>query len=272
MVGRYTFFERILIVFVTIMGVSFIISMFVVLPSPREIVSGLLPGIPDVPGANMMVAAFVGTTMAAPTFIVRPLLMRGKGWGSNQVREQSRDSLISATLMFIISGSIMAAATGALYQTGQGIEKVLDMVYTLEPVAGKFAVFLFLFGTISARLSSILPILMVCPLLIADYKDGALDTSSRQFKILAGIACCFGLTVSIFGANPIVAQIATQVAQVFILPIVIVGIAYLVNQEQLMREHRAGFFLNIGLTASLFFALIISYRGILALSDFFGGS
>ena len=271
LVGRYSFFERILVVFVSIMGLSFIISMFIVIPSPREIVSGFIPRIPDAPGANMMVAAFVGTTMAAPTFVVRPLLMRGKGWTGEHVKEQSRDALFSAIFMFIISGAIMVAATGALYHEGLVIEKVLDMVRTLEPVAGRFAVVLFLFGTISAGLSSIFPIAMVCPLLVADYRSGELDTNSGQFRILAAIACLMGLTVSVWGANPIVAQIATQVAQVFILPVVILGITFLINNKKLMGKHRAGIFLNAGLATSLLFALVISYKGLLSLIEYFSG-
>ena len=269
MVGRYSFFERILIVFVGIMSVSFVISMFIVLPSPSEVIAGFVPRVPDAPGANMMVAAFVGTTMAAPTFVVRPLLMQGKGWHRDNQKEQSRDAFVSALFMFLISGSIMVAATGAMYHEGKAIGKVLDMVHILQPVAGNFAVVLFLFGVISAGLSSIFPIAMVCPLLIADYRDGKLDTNSRQFRILAGLACVAGLTVSIFGSNPIAAQIATQVAQVFVLPVVIVGIAYLVNEKQTMGQYKAGILLNLGLAASLFFALLISYKGVLALADFF---
>ena len=49
-VGRYSFFEKILVVFVTIMGVGFIVSMFVVMPSPEEMrnrILGLLPKKPD---------------------------------------------------------------------------------------------------------------------------------------------------------------------------------------------------------------------------------
>ena len=272
LVGRYSFFERILVVFVSIMGLSFIISMFVVIPSPRELAAGFVPRIPDAPGANMMVAAFVGTTMAAPTFVVRPLLMRGKGWNQNHVKEQSRDALLSAVFMFIISGAIMAAATGALYHEGKVIEKVLDMVHTLEPVAGRFAVVLFLFGTISAGLSSIFPIVMVCPLLVADYRSGELDTNSKQFRVLAAVACFMGLTVSVWGANPIAAQIATQVAQVFILPVVILGITFLVNSKALMGKHRAGLFLNTGLAASFLFSLAISYKGILSLTEYFSTS
>lgn len=266
-VGQYSFFEKVLIIFVTIMGISFIISMFVVLPDPSRMVRGLIPSVPDVAGGKLLVAAFVGTTMAAPTFIVRPLLMKGKGWGPAHTREQSKDALISAILMLIINLSIMAAATGALYAEGKTIEKVMDMVYTLEPVAGKFAVALFMTGALSAGLSSVFPILMVAPLLVADYKEGELDTGSSRFRLLTGIACIVGLTVPILGANPIFAQILTQVAAVFVLPLVIACMLYLINQKQLMGTHKAGFWLNLGLVAALVFACAISYTGYLALME-----
>jgi len=208
LVGRYSFFEKILIVFVTIMGASFLFSMFIVLPSPAEILKGFVPSIPAVPGGKLMVAAFVGTTMAAPTFVVRPLLMKGKGWGRENTKEQTRDALTSAILMFVISGSIMATATGALFHEGKTINKVLDMVYTLEPLVGKYAVAVFVFGAMSAGLSSVFPILMVAPLLFADYKKGELDTRSRQFKILTAIAGVIGLTVPILGANPVMGTVS----------------------------------------------------------------
>ncbi|MCG6190836.1 Nramp family divalent metal transporter [Maribellus maritimus] len=266
LVGNYSFFEKILIVFVTFMGVSFLISMFIVLPSPGEIISGLKPSIPQVPGGKLMVAAFVGTTMAAPTFVVRPLLMKGKGWNKENTKEQSKDALTSAILMFVISASIMITATGALFHEGKTIEKVLDMVYTLEPVAGKFAVAIFMFGTLSAGLSSIFPILMVAPLLIADYRNGELDTNSKLFKILTAIAAVFGLIVPIIGANPIVAQIATQVANVFVLPLVIGAIIYLVNNKE-MGRHKAGLLLNIGLVCAVIFSCFIAWNGINALLE-----
>ena len=267
LVGNYSFFEKILIVFVTFMGVSFLLSMFIVFPDPSEIVLGLKPSIPQVPGGKLMVAAFVGTTMAAPTFVVRPLLMKGKGWGKENTREQSKDALFSAILMFLISAAIMITATGALFHEGKTIEKVLDMVYTLEPVAGKFAVAIFVFGTLSAGLSSIFPILMVAPLLIADYRNGELDTNSKQFKILTAVAAIFGLIVPIIGANPIVAQIATQVANVFVLPLVIGAIIYLVNNKTEMGKHKAGVLLNIGLFCALIFSCFIAYNGIIALQE-----
>ncbi len=263
--GNYSIFEKVLLFFVSLMGISFFLSLFVTLPDPAEVIKGFIPSIPKVEGGKMLVAAFVGTTMASATFISRPLFIQGKGWKKENLQEQRKDALWAAILIFVISASIMSVAMGAFYHEGKVVTKVLDMVYALEPIAGRFAIVLFFMGTLAAGLSSIFPILMITPLMIADYQQGKLDTSSNQFKILTGIACLIGLTVPILGANPISAQILTQVFNVFILPLVILGIMILINKKSLMGEEKAGYILNLGLGLSLVFACIISYNGILAI-------
>jgi Mn2+/Fe2+ NRAMP family transporter len=269
LVGKYTFFEKILVIFVTIMGLSFIISLFMVYPLPIDVVKGLVPSIPQVEGGKMMVAAFVGTTMAAATFLSRPLFVQGKGWTIDNLKQQKKDAIAAAILVFVISGSVMAVACGALFHQGQPVTKVLDMVNTLEPIAGKFALTLFFFGTLSAGLSSIFPCLLIAPLLIADYQSGKLDTSSRQFRIITAIACAVALIVPIFGANPIEAQILSQVFNVFVLPIVVIGIILLIKNKSLMKEHKTSKWVLAGLWAALFFSCLISYNGIVALTSYF---
>ncbi len=269
LVGKYTFFEKILVIFVTIMGLSFLVSLFMVYPQPIEVVRGLMPSIPQVEGGQMMVAAFVGTTMAAATFLSRPLFVKGKGWTIKNLAQQKKDAIIAACLVFVISASVMAVASGALFHQGLPVTKVLDMANTLEPVAGKFALTLFFFGTLSAGLSSIFPCLLIAPILVADYQSGELDTSSRQFKIITAIACLFALIVPVFGANPIEMQILSQVFNVFVLPLVILGILMLINKKSLMKKYKTHIGLNIVLVLSLIFAIIISYNGIIALQVYF---
>ncbi|TAI49788.1 divalent metal cation transporter [Flagellimonas allohymeniacidonis] len=269
LVGKYTFFEKILVIFVTIMGLSFLISLFMVYPMPLDVIKGLVPSVPEVQGGKMLVAAFVGTTMAAATFLSRPLFVKGKGWTIKNLKQQKKDAITAAILVFVISATIMAVATGALFYDGKPVTQVLDMVNTLEPVAGKFALTLFFFGTLSAGLSSIFPILLIVPILIADYQSGELDTSSRQFKIITAFACLFAMIVPIFGSNPVEMQILSQIFNVFVLPLVIFGIIFLINNRQLMQGYKTGRSINIGLIAALFFSLIISYNGILALINYF---
>lgn len=269
LVGKYTFFEKILVIFVTLMGLSFIVSLFFVQPLSIDVVKGLLPTIPDIPGGKMLVAAFVGTTMAAATFLSRPLFVKGKGWTIKNLNQQKKDSITAAILIFVISSVIMAVAAGALYYEGKEVTKVLDMANTLEPVAGKWAVTIFFFGALSAGLSSIFPCLLIAPLLIADYQSGTLDTRSRQFRIITAIACMVALIGPAFGANPIEIQILSQVFNVFVLPIVILGIILMLSNKKVMKDYKTSLPVYIGMYAALFFSLVISYNGILALLSYF---
>jgi manganese transport protein len=257
----------VLIFFVTIMGLSFILSLFIVMPDPNMIVSGFVPRIPDIPGGKMLVAAFVGTTMAAATFLSRPLFIKGKGWTIDDLNKQSRDAIYAALLIFFISAAVMTIAASTLYGEGKTITKVFDMIYTLEPILGKFAVTIFLIGTLGAGLSSVFPILMITPILIADYQSGQLDIKSKQFRIIAGVACLVALAVPILGANPINAQILSQVFNVFVLPLVIISILILLNRKSLMGEHSASSLLNVGMGMALIFACVISYTGVMAIIE-----
>ena len=269
LVGKYTFFEKLLVIFVSIMGLSFIISLFFVHPLPSEVIGGLIPSIPQVPGGKMMVAAFVGTTMAAATFLSRPLFIKGKGWTIDNLTQQKTDAIIAACLVFLISASIMAVAHGALFNSGKSVVHVLDMANTLEPIAGNLAVSIFFFGTLSAGLSSIFPCLLIAPLLLADYQSGELDTNSKQFKFITLIACLVALIVPIFGANPIEMQIMSQVFNVFVLPAVILGIILLIRKSEVMKGYQTHILVQLSLYAALVFSLVISYNGIVGLMEYF---
>ena len=268
LVGKYTFFEKILIVFVSLMGLSFLLSLFFVQPLPVDIIKGLIPSIPEVPGGKMLVAAFVGTTMASATFLSRPLFIRGKGWTIANLDQQKRDSITAATLIFVISGTIMAVAAGALFHQGKEVTHVLDMANTLEPVAGKWAVTIFFFGALSAGLSSIFPCLLIAQLLVADYQHGTLDTNSKQFRWITAVACVVALIGPILGANPIEIQILSQVFNVFVLPAVVLGIILLLRKKSVMKEYTTSLGVYMGMYGALFFSLIISYNGILGLMDY----
>ena len=269
LVGKYTFFEKILIIFVTLMGLSFMLSLFFVQPLPMEVLKGLIPTIPEVPGGKMLVAAFVGTTMAAATFLSRPLFVKGKGWTIKNLNQQKKDAITAAVLIFVISATIMAVAAGALFHQGTEVTHVLDMANTLEPVAGKWAVTIFFFGALSAGLSSIFPCLLIAPLLVADYQSGTIDTNSRQFRIITAIACLVALIGPAFGANPIEIQILSQVFNVFVLPIVILGIILMLSNKKVMKDYKTSLSVYVGIFAALFFSLVISYNGIIALLEYF---
>lgn len=265
MIARYSFFEKVLAFFVSIMMLTFIVSVFIVWPDGEILKKAVMPILPRDGASLLMLAAFVGTTMAAPTFVTRPLIVREKGLGPSDLKGESVDAVVSASVMFVISASVMVVAAGALFAEGRGIDKILDMAATLEPLAGKFAVVIFMAGTLAAGLSSVFPILMVAPLLIGDMKSGRMDTKSKTFRLTCLAAALWGLVVPALGRNPIMVTIAAQIANVFVLPLTVLAIMVLLNKKDVMGEHRAGKAMNALLAASFVFSLVIAYVGAKAL-------
>jgi len=269
-VGKYTFFEKVLIFFVVIMEGSFILTMFIVVPSPVEIIKGSIPQIPDEANASMIIGALVGATLTAPTYIVRSILVKEKGWNTKHLKLGRKDAFVAALMIFIISVSVMVCAAGTLYLINKPVEDVITMVVLLEPFAGRFALSVFILGIIGAGLSSIIPIAMLAPLLIGDYRGIPVNMKSPMFRILCAAAMTFGLIIPVFHARPVLAMIASQCFQIPMLPVVTVSIFYLLNRKDIMGEHKAGFWLNLGFTATLIFSFIITYQSILGLSHYFG--
>ena len=269
MVGRYSFFEKVLAFFVFLMVLTFVVSIFVTWPDAATVRRALPPTLPTDGASLLMLAAFVGTTMAAPTFVTRPLIVREKGWGPDDLKTERRDSIVSATLMFVISGAIMAVATGALFAQGKGIEKILDMAATLEPVAGRFAVAFFMVGTLAAGLSSVFPILMVAPLLVGDWRDGRMETKTPLFRIVCLVAAAWGLVVPALGGDPVAVTIAAQISNVFVLPLTVAAIIWLVNRKSVMGAHRAGIALNALLVAAFVFSVAVAVTGVKVLVGMF---
>lgn len=260
--GSYSIFEKVLALFVSMMGLSFIFTLLFVYPLPSEVIKGLIPTIPEVEGAGILIAAFVGTTMAAATFLSRPLFVQGKGWTKDDYTTHRNDSIVAAFLIFTISGSIMAVASGSLYGNGHEINHVLDMSKALEPSVGKFAVSVFFAGTLSAGLSSIFPCLMIVPLMLGDYNSGKLDVKSKRFKLVTGIASVLALTVPIFGFNPIKGQILTQVFNVFGLPLVVLSFLLLWNRKNAGLPKNK-LLTNIVMLAAFLFSIIIMVNGLI---------
>ncbi len=134
--GKTQFFERSLAVIVAIMSASFLLNFFIMMPPPGDIVMGLIPNLPEIPGEVggsplLVIASMVGTTVFSGLFIIRTTLVKEAGWTIKDLKKQRIDAIVSVTLMFVISGSIMAAAAATLHVEGLGLSKASQMIELL---------------------------------------------------------------------------------------------------------------------------------------------
>jgi len=265
--GKTQFFERSLAVIVAIMAACFILNFFILMPPPVEIAKGLIPTLPDVPldegrGPFLVIASMVGTTVFSGLFIIRTTLVKEAGWTIADAQKQRNDAIVAVVMMFVISGSIMAAAAGTLHVEGLGLERVSQMIGLLEPLAGSFATTIFVVGIVAAGVSSQFPNVLMLPWLLCDFNQSERDMTLPRYRIIVLGISLLGLVVPIFEARPIIVMIVSQAFNAVILPVTVACILYLGNRRDLMGEHRNTITTNVVLTAILLFSFVTTTMGI----------
>ncbi|MGB7450619.1 MAG: Nramp family divalent metal transporter [Lysobacterales bacterium] len=265
--GKTEFFERSLAVIVAIMAACFILNFFILMPPPVEIVKGLVPSLPDVPldegkGPFLVIASMVGTTVFSGLFIIRTTLVKEAGWTIADSGKQRNDAIVAVVMMFVISGSIMAAAAGTLYTEGLGLEKVSQMIGLLEPLAGSFATTIFVVGIVAAGVSSQFPNVLMLPWLLCDFNQSERNMTLPRYRIIVLAISLLGLVVPIFEARPVFVMIISQAFNAVILPVTVACILYLGNRRDLMGEHRNTVTTNVLLIVILLFSIVTTSMGI----------
>lgn len=265
--GSTQVFERSLAVIVAIMSGCFLINCFVMMPPPMDVIMGFIPSLPDVPadqakGPFLVIASMVGTTVFSGLFIIRTTLVREAGWTLSELRTQRNDAIVSTVMMFVISGSIMAAAAGTLYAEGVELERASQMVGLLEPLAGRLATAIFAIGIVAAGVSSQFPNVLMLPWLLCDYYQSERNMTLPKYRLMVLVISLLGLVVPLFGARPLAVMIVSQAFNSVILPVTVACILYLGNRKDLMGEHRHTVLTNLLLLAILAFSIVTSAMGI----------
>lgn len=263
--GQHRIFERVLAVFVGIMGLSFILTMFMVIPEPEEVLSGLVPRIPDDADAMLIMAGMVGTTMGAILYVVRSILVQEKGWKEGDLKNERRDAIISVSMMFILSVAVMAAAAGTLHPLGLKVDNAIDMVKLMEPLAGRFAISVFVGGIVAAGLSSLFPIILLAPWLFADYNNKPRNMKSTGSRLLVLFGVLLGLVVPVFGGRPVLVMIISQAMAAIVTPLVLALMLYIYNKRSVMGDHTLGVAPNLTLGIVLLFTMAMAAAGIIGI-------
>ena len=263
--GRYSVFEKVLTFFVVLMGLSFFVVFVMVKPSFSAIVAGMIPGIPDTPGAFGLVAAIAGTTCSAAVFIMRSTVVAEKGWTIADMKTEKRDSFVSASMMLFLSAIVMAVAAGTLNIMGLKLDSTIEMISLFEPIGGKIAAIILILGIAGAGLSTIFPIVLIAPWLIADYTGKPRNIHSIFSRILILVAFVFAFGTVFLKQSPPVLMVFSQAFQACILPAVAIPILILINREKMMGENKANLKENIGIWAVILFSFMTSYFAIIDL-------
>ena len=195
------------------------------------------------PAYFLILAGLVGSTIAPWQHFYLQAAVVEKRVGPRQYRETRNDVMVGSVTAVIIVFFIIVCTATTLHVSGvRHIADAADAAAALEPLAGRWASFLFAIGLLNASLfaASILPLstsFVICEGLGFEAGVDRKFSEAPIFYWLFTALIILGAGVILIPGAPLVRIIVlSQVANGFLLPFILIYVLLLVNRRDLMGE------------------------------------
>ena len=233
--GQYSLIETSLKLLVGLMSLAFIATFFMTLTNPFDLLSGLIPSIPD--GATLTIIALIGTTVVPYNLFLHSAACAEKWRDSESVATalaQSRhDIKLAIPLGGLISIAIMSTAASAFFASQIELVNLATLSPSLEPTMGKAAPYIMATGLFAAGISSAI----TAPLAAAFALRGILGLNNQltdwSFRAIWLTILLLGMGVSALQMRPVNIIWFAQVANGLLLPIITSYLIWVMNSDTL---------------------------------------
>jgi Mn2+/Fe2+ NRAMP family transporter len=191
----------------------------------------------------LILAALVGTTIAPWQHFYLQAAVVEKRVGPRQYAHTRNDVLVGSISCMVIVFFIIVCTAATLHLHGHhDVPDAKSAALALEPLAGRFAKLLFALGLLNASLfaASILPLSTSYVICEALGFESGIDRKFGEAKIFYSLYTALiviGAALILIPRAPLVRiAVLSQVANGFLLPLVLVFILLLVNRRDLMGD------------------------------------
>jgi NRAMP (natural resistance-associated macrophage protein)-like metal ion transporter len=197
-----------------------------------------------------MLIGMVGTTIAPWMQFYLQSAVVEKGIKVEHYRYSRLDVIAGCVVTDLVAFAIVVACAATLNRAGVMVETAGQAAQALEPLAGKYASWLFSFGLFNASFfaAAILPLSTAYYVCEAFGWESGIDKKygeARQFYWLYTSILVVGALVVLWPHLPLVGiMLVSQVLNGVLLPFILVFMLLLINREKLMGEWRNGRFFN----------------------------
>ena len=257
-IGNYKFLERVLVMLVLIMSLSFLITAFLTKPDIFNILEGaLIPSFPE--GSLLTILGLVGTTVVPYNLFLHASLVKEKWNNPKDLKEVRKDTIVSIALGGLVSMAIIISASSI----GLGeISSAADLAKSLAPLYGDFASYFLGIGLFAAGITSAI----TAPLAAAYVARGCFgwesDLKSKQFRAVWFLILLLGVVFSSLGLKPIEIIKFAQVANGVLLPVVAGILLWMVNKKVVLGNYVNSKFQNILGFIILIITIFLGLRGL----------
>ena len=257
-IGSYKFLERVLVMLVLIMSLSFLITAFLTKPDIFNILEGaLIPSFPE--GSLLTILGLVGTTVVPYNLFLHASLVKEKWNNPKDLKDVRKDTIVSIAIGGLVSMAIIISAS----PIGLGeISSAADLAKSLAPLYGDFASYFLGIGLFAAGITSAI----TAPLAAAYVARGCFgwesDLKSKQFRAVWFLILLLGVVFSSLGLKPIEIIKFAQVANGVLLPVVAGILLWMVNKKVVLGNYVNSKFQNILGFIILIVTIFLGLRGL----------
>jgi len=257
-IGNYKFLERVLVMLVVIMSISFLITAFLTKPAISDILKGAItPSFPE--GSLLTILGLVGTTVVPYNLFLHASLVKEKWNNPKDLKAVRKDTIISIALGGLVSMAIIISASSI----GLGeISSAADLAKSLAPLYGDFASYFLGIGLFAAGITSAI----TAPLAAAYVARGCFGwksgLKSNQFRAVWFLILSLGVVFSSLGIKPIEIIKFAQVANGILLPVVAGILLWMVNKKVVLGKYVNSKFQNILGFIILIVTIFLGLRGL----------
>ncbi|TWF80756.1 NRAMP (natural resistance-associated macrophage protein)-like metal ion transporter [Pseudonocardia hierapolitana] len=254
----YGLVEKILLVIVATMAVSFVVTAVLSGPDWSAAAGGLVPSVPA--GTGLLLVALVGTNFSINAAFYTGYAARERGLR----RDQYRDTTLADTVPGIVAPGVMTAlviVAAAAVLPGSDSNSLAQLAGVLEPIAGPVGRIVFALGFFGAAFSSMIANAVAGGTLLADGFGYGNRLSSLRVRLGILGVLAFGAAVTVLaGSGPVQLIIVAQALTVVVAPLLGVLLVVLANNRRLMGDLRNTWWQNVLSTIGLIAILATCYR------------
>ncbi len=266
--------EAFIITLVAIIGVAFVIEIYLAKPDIGEMATGFIPSIPN-SAALYIAIGIIGATVMPHNLYLHSALVQTRRFGKdekslrNAIKFNFIDSAVALNLAFFVNAAILIVAAATFFKNGlHEVAEIQDAYVFLEPVLGsKLAPILFAVALIAAGQSSTITGTLAGQIVMEGYLNIRIQPWLRRLitRLIAIVPAM--LVIMIYGekeTGPLL--ILSQVILSLQLGFAIIPLIHFVSDRNKMGVFTIG--IKLKLTAWVIAIIIVSLNIRLVLNIF----
>lgn len=255
----YKILEKLMLVLVSVMLLSFLGTLIIIKPSFTGIIGGFVPSIPS--GSLLLAIALVASSFSIGGAFYQSYLVQEKKWKRAELKEAKAEGFTGIAVLGIVGAIILMCAAAVLHPLDITITSAADMGLAIEPLFGGFATSLFMVGLFGASFSSLIGNASVGGTLLSDALGFGSRLSNRNTRLFIMFVMISGAVVAVwFGGIPIDLIVFAQGVTIFIVPFIGIILFMTANSEDILGDYKNGIWSKFFGYIGLFILFALAFR------------